>query len=90
MIKDGKGRKWYLRFKQYRQGWYWEARHENYGQSSGSEFFKTKALAEADACRKIRSHDAVASSGEYLHRLCRRGTVCRLTAADWNAIERAG
>lgn len=66
MIKDAKGRKWFMRFKRYRQGWHWDARHGNCGQSSGRRFFKTKALAEADARRVIPSHDAIAIGAKYL------------------------
>ena len=91
MIKDGKGRKWYLRFKRYQQGWQWEARYNYIGQSSGFfEFFETKALAQEDAFRRIRSRDVVAESQERFRRLVRRGTVCGLTVADHKAIERAG
>jgi hypothetical protein len=55
MIKDAKGRKWLLRFKQYRQGWHWDARwKESFGQSSGMRLFKTEARAEQDARRVIQ------------------------------------
>ena len=60
MIKDAKGRKWAMRFKQYKDGWSWEARHENSGCGAG-QAFATKALAEADAIRFIRGHDAIAA-----------------------------
>ena len=55
MIKDLKGRKWFLRFRQYTQGWYWEAKCEgkDMRQTADMRFFKTKALAEADARRRI-------------------------------------
>ena len=32
MIKDAQGRKWFMRFRRYRNGWHWEARHKNHGQ----------------------------------------------------------
>jgi hypothetical protein len=90
MIRDAKGRKWFLRFKQYRQGWHWEARCGNYGQESGLNFFASKALAEDDARRSIQSRDSIAESSEYLRRLMTRGTECQLTAADKKAIREAG
>lgn len=89
MIKDMQGRKWFMRFKHYRQGWSWDARHSNHGQSSGVRFFQTKELAAADARRQILGHDAVAASAEYLRRLSMRGSDCALTAEDCEAIERA-
>jgi hypothetical protein len=72
MIKDKKGRKWFLRFKQYQMGWYWEARCGIYGQSSGAKgtkWFETKALAENDARRRIQSRDSIAVSQELFRRL---------------------
>src|SRR5262245_66536573 len=86
MIKDAKGRKWYLRFKQYTNGWRWEAvwreRGRNrVGQNCGDELFATRALAEADARRTIRSRDVIAMSSEYFRRLQLRGTDCQLTIA---------
>jgi hypothetical protein len=33
MIKDTKGRKWFLRFKQYREGWAWDAKCRGMGLS---------------------------------------------------------
>jgi hypothetical protein len=91
VIKDAKGRKWFMRFKQHRQGWYWEARHGNQGQSSGwSSFFETKALAEEDARRSIQNRDAIAEMQEYFRRLRKQGTECQLTAADHEAIARVG
>ena len=62
MIKDAKGRKWHMRFRQYRQGWQWEAqcRRHHIGQGCGwDEFFATKALAEDDARRRIQSRGGV-------------------------------
>jgi hypothetical protein len=91
MIKDAKVRKWSMRFKQYRQGWRWEARHEFHGRGCRwDEFFQTKALAEADARRTIQSRDSIAASMEYFRRLQIRGSECQLTAADHEAITRAG
>jgi hypothetical protein len=90
MIRDAKGRKWYLRFKQYRNGWYWEAQCKGHGQSSGWNFFPTRALAETDARRCISTFDAIAASAEFIRLLQRRGSECRLTAADRKAIKRAG
>ena len=88
MIIDRSGRKWRLRFTQYREGWQWDARHDDHGRSSG--LFATKTIAEEDARRSIQSFDAVAASGEYLHRLQERRTECRLTVEDNEAITRAG
>jgi hypothetical protein len=90
MIKDAKGRKWAMRFKQYQEGWLWEARWKNNGQSSGVMLFETKALAEDDARRRIQGRDAIALTAEYFRRLERRGSVCQLTATDHAAIARAG
>jgi hypothetical protein len=85
MIKDAQGRKWFMRFKQYREGWAWEARfgsrNGNQGQSS-VETFATKALAEEDARREIPSYDAVAQMQEFFRRLKLRRTECQLTAED--------
>jgi len=88
VIKDTQGRKWFMRFRQYRNGWHWEARHENLGQEGG--MFETKALAEADAYDVIRSRDAVAGMQEFFRRLRQRGTPCQLTSEDREAIARAG
>jgi hypothetical protein len=89
MIRDAKGRKWYLRFKQYRNGWHWDARCQAYGQEA-NRTFKTKELAEADARRVISSRDVFAEMREFFRRLSLRGSECRLTAADHKAIKRAG
>jgi len=61
MIKDTKGRKWFMRFKQYRQGWHWDARHGNHGQSAG-RLFRTKARAETTARREKKNQRAAASA----------------------------
>jgi hypothetical protein len=90
MIKDAKGRKWAMRFKQYRQGWSWEGSWKNLGQGSGMVFFESRAAAMAEAERVIRSHDAVAEAVEYFRRVAKRGAPCQLTAADHAAIARAG
>jgi hypothetical protein len=90
MIKDAKGRKWFMRFKQYQTGWQWNARCGNHGQSSGAELFATKALAEADARRVIPSRDVVAIARELTRCLMLRGSECQLTADDIEAIVRAG
>jgi hypothetical protein len=74
MIKDAKGRKWSMRFKQYQQGWQWDARWKYHGQTSGMTLFKTKALAEEDARRTIQSGDAVAAAEEFFRRLRKRGS----------------
>jgi hypothetical protein len=89
MIKDAKGRKWFMRFKRWRNGWTWEARHGNLGQETG-QTFKTKALAEDDARRSIQGHDAVAQASEVWRRVMKRGSFCQLTAADHKAIARSG
>jgi hypothetical protein len=91
MIRDTKGRKWNMRFRQYREGWKWEARHDNCGQGCGwDEFFATRALAEADARRTIAGSDAIAQAKEHFRRLRLRGAECQLTDADHRAIARAG
>jgi hypothetical protein len=92
MIKDTKGRKWSMRFKQYKQGWHWEARHKNTGQESGMNFFKTRALAEEDARLTIQSFDHIAWGKELGRRLQTKKypMPCQLTEADWEAIDRAG
>ena len=89
MIRDAARRKWFLRFKQYREGWTWEARHGDHGQGS-DEVFATKALAEADARRTIAGSDAIAQAKEYFRRLRLRGGECQFTDADHKAIARAG
>jgi hypothetical protein len=90
MIRDAKGRKWFMRFIKYQKGWQWNATHKNHGQSSGENLFKTKAEAEADARQDIQGHDSIALGGEYFRRLQLRGSHCQLTAEDHKAIERAG
>jgi hypothetical protein len=89
IIKDAQGRKWATRFTQYRDGWYWDARWGNHGQSSSSPS-RTKARAVDAARRAILSRDAVAEGSEYFRRVMRRGSECRLTAGDHEAIRRAG
>jgi hypothetical protein len=88
-IEDAQGRKWFMRYKQYRDGWQWNARHGNHGQSSGSQLFRTKALAAEDARRSIQSHDAIASTAEFFRRVAKRGSECALTPEDHEAIRRA-
>jgi hypothetical protein len=51
--------------------------------------FRTKALAEDDARRSIQNHDAIAAGVEYFRRLAERGSECRLTRKDHEAIQRA-
>ena len=68
MIKDTKGRKWFMRFRQYRNGWHWEAQHGNAGREAG-ETFRTKALAEDDARRSIQSFNSIAA-GESTSAAC--------------------
>ena len=90
MIRDAKGRKWSMRFKQYRNGWHWEAKHNKNGGFEAGQMFKTKAAAEADARSSIQDRDPIAMWGEYFSRLRKRGTECQLTITDYEAIERAG
>jgi hypothetical protein len=90
MIKDAQGRKWAMRFKQYDRGWGWEARCGNHGQSSGMNLFATKVLAANDAYRTIQGRGAIAVGREYFRRLSERGSECRLTPEDLEAIQRAG
>jgi hypothetical protein len=68
MIIDAQGRKWAMRFRQRRDGWHWEAWHENFGQSSCLPL-ASKALAEADARAQIQNHDTIAEAVEYFRRL---------------------
>src|SRR5262249_27664202 len=51
MIRDARGHKWYIRFKQYREGWQWTATHDGHGITSDLKLFATRALAEDDARR---------------------------------------
>jgi len=90
MIKDAKGRKWFMRFKQYREGWHWDARNYDGGSGidSGFQLFPTKAAAEDDARHYIQSEDHVAISREYARRLT-GGSICSLTPEDHEAIRRA-
>jgi hypothetical protein len=95
VIRDAKGRKWFLRFKRYQDGFQWDAQlrdpDPNIGRSSGTRLFATRADAEADAGRSILEFDQVAHGQEFFRRLqMRGGTVCQLTAADLEAIDRAG
>src|SRR6266849_4134451 len=93
MIRDAKGRKWFLRFRHWQQGWTWEAKCKNVNVGTGSalnEFFPSRDLALADATKTLRSRDVIAESQTFLARLMKRGTECRLTAEDYKAIERAG
>jgi hypothetical protein len=74
MMKDSKGRKWHLRFRQHQQGWKWQAQCKTrlrmegpervFGQNS-EEFFTTKALAEDHARRSIQESDAVGDAEKY-------------------------
>jgi hypothetical protein len=91
MIRDAKGHKWFMRFKQYREGWRWDAHSECGGGciDSGWQLFPTKAAAEADARRYIQSCDHVAYAKEFTRLLILRGTECRLTPEDHEAIRRA-
>jgi hypothetical protein len=87
MIRDAKGRKWFLRFKQYREGWAWDAKCSGMGMDAG-KCFPTKILAMDDARRDIQSRDHVAEMQEHFRRL--KMTSCQLTADDWKAIRAAG
>jgi hypothetical protein len=89
MIRDAKGRKWLMRYKQYQQGWHWDAQHHGHGIES-NKGFETRALAEADARVAIQGRDTIALSQEYTRRLLMRGSECRLTDDDWGAIAAAG
>jgi hypothetical protein len=90
MIRDAKGHKWFMRFKQYRDGWRWDARSEcGRGGIQSWEPFPTRAAAEDDARRYIQSGDRIAEAKEYTRRLKMRGTECRLTPEDHEAIRRA-
>jgi hypothetical protein len=89
MIKDAQGRKWAMRFKQYSDGWQWNARWKNLGQSSDA-LFPTKVLAEDNARRFIQGHNAVAHAAEFWSRVAKRGSECRLTPEDIKAIQQAG
>jgi hypothetical protein len=91
MIKDAQGRKWFMRFRQYQQGWQWNARcgSVNLIQSSAETLYATKAAAVAAAERAITSSDAVATAKEFWRRVVGRGSECQLTADDVEAIRRA-
>jgi hypothetical protein len=89
MIRDAKGRKWFMRFKQYRNGWHWDAQCEKGSGMEAGRTFETKLLAEADARRAIQGKDHIAWWQEYRRRLEMRGSECRLTADDWQAIKQA-
>jgi hypothetical protein len=90
VIRDAQGRKWFLRFKQYQVGWYWNARCGGHGRGPSGPF-ATKAEAVADARRSITSDfDQIAAGAEFFRRIQMRGTECQFTAADREAIARAG
>jgi hypothetical protein len=91
MIRDAKGHKWFMRFKQYREGWQWDAYNHDGGGGidSGDQLFPTKALAEDHARHFIRSYDHVAWRRVYSRLLLERGSECRLTPEDHEAIRRA-
>ena len=93
MIRDAQGRKWFMRFRHYKNGWWWQARCDPRKSNLGLEanaMFKTKALAERDARTSIQSKDHVAEMAEFFRRLNKRGSECQLTREDVKAIERAG
>jgi hypothetical protein len=81
MIKDAKGRKWFLRFKQSSNGWHWRARHENLGREAGI-VFPTKGLARNDAYRVIAGRDVIAEKQEYWRSIVKH----ELTANERKAI----
>ena len=90
MIRDAKGHKWFMRFKQYREGWNWDAcNYDGGGGITSFKLFPTKADAEADARRSIQSCDHVAYAKEFARRLILRGTECSLTPEDHEGIRRA-
>jgi hypothetical protein len=79
-----------MRFKRYRDGWRWDARSEcGRGGITSYDPFATKAAAEDDARSYIQSCDHVAYAKEYTRLLRLRGTECRLTPEDHEAIRRA-
>ena len=44
MIRDAKGHKWFMRFKQYREGWNWDAcNYDGGGGITSFKLFPTKA-----------------------------------------------
>jgi len=90
MIRDAKGHKWYMRFKQYREGWQWDAHNKDGGGGITSfKLFATRAAAEDDARRYIQSWDHVAYAKEYTRLLRLRGSECQLTPEDHEAIRQA-
>jgi hypothetical protein len=89
MIRDTQGRKWYMRFKQYRQGWQWDACHDGCGFDSGEQLFPTRALAEDHARSFLRRWDHVAWRKVYTRLLLLRGSECSLTPEDHEAIRQA-
>jgi hypothetical protein len=90
MIRDAKGHKWYMRFKQYRDGWRWDARSEcGRGGIDSYDPFPTRVAAEDDARRYIQSWDHVAYAKEYTRLLRLRGSECQLTPEDHEAIRQA-
>jgi hypothetical protein len=89
MIKDGKGHKWSVRFKEYQNEWYWRARCDGYG-FEAARMLETKALAETDARQVLQSHDALAQAQEFSRRRRMRGSPCQLTDEDREAIRAAG
>jgi hypothetical protein len=89
MIRDAQGHKWFMRFKEYRDGWQWTATGPNCGITSGLKLFPTRAAAEDDARRCLQSHDRVVWSREYIRLVMKRGSTCSLTAEDHEAIRRA-
>jgi hypothetical protein len=90
MIKDATGRKWFMRFKEYRDGWRWTAQTIGGCIESGFRPFRSRAAAENNARRYFQSRDPIAAMNEMTSRLLKRGTFCGLTSKDQEAIERKG
>jgi hypothetical protein len=78
-----------MRFRQYREGWAWEARCGDFGKRS-SRCFPSREHAIADAERSIAQCDNLAEAREFMRRLRLRGSVCQLTPWDGAAIIAAG
>jgi hypothetical protein len=69
MIRDTKGRKWFMRFRQYREGWHWVAKNPNASDIFAKRCFPTKELALEDARSYLQGPDHAAQMQEYIRRL---------------------
>jgi hypothetical protein len=83
MIRDAKGRKWFMRFKHHSNGWRWIARNENAGLEADT-VFPTRRMAMNDAYRVISGRDIVAERQEYWRSIVKR----ELTDNELSAISR--